>query len=93
MSKTIIASILAASALFAGAAGVATANPIAQTKTTTSTTVKAAPVKVAATRHAYVRRTTKVTPAGRMVSTRTTTGKAVTYDCNKAGNATKKACK
>ena len=30
---------------------------------------------------------------GRMVTTKTSTGKTVTYDCSKAGNATKAACK
>jgi hypothetical protein len=46
----------------------------------------AAPAK-AAPRHAVA------TPTGRMVSTRTTTGKKITYNCSKAGNAAKKACK
>lgn len=30
---------------------------------------------------------------GRMVTTKTSTGKTITYDCSKAGNASKKACK
>jgi hypothetical protein len=32
-------------------------------------------------------------PAGRMVTTKTSTGKAITYNCSLAGNMTKKACK
>jgi hypothetical protein len=116
MSKTIIASMLAASALFAGAAGIATAKPLPQTmtaakvapakarlvKTATTKTTVAAAAKPAPTvkTHAAVathRTTTKLaassTPAGRMVTTKTTTGKSITYNCSKAGNATKKACK
>jgi outer membrane biosynthesis protein TonB len=30
---------------------------------------------------------------GRMVTTKTSTGKTITYNCSKAGNANKKACK
>ncbi len=30
---------------------------------------------------------------GRMVTTKTTTGKTITYNCGKAGNANKQACK
>lgn len=41
----------------------------------------------AAPRHAAA------TPTGRMVTTKTSTGKAITYNCSLAGNATKKACK
>ena len=33
------------------------------------------------------------TPAGRMVTTKTTTGKTITYNCSLPGNAAKKACK
>jgi hypothetical protein len=33
------------------------------------------------------------TPAGRMVTTKTTTGKTITYNCSLPGNASKKACK
>ena len=32
-------------------------------------------------------------PTGRVVTAKTTTGKTVNYDCGKAGNKTKKACK
>ncbi len=32
-------------------------------------------------------------PAGRIVTATTKTGKTVHYDCSKAGNANKKACK
>ena len=35
----------------------------------------------------------KGTTGGRMVTTKTSTGKTVTYNCSLAGNATKKACK
>lgn len=34
-----------------------------------------------------------VAAAGHMVTTKTTTGKTITYNCSKAGNANKKACK
>lgn len=42
---------------------------------------KPAPVRVAAK------------PAGRLVTTKTSTGKTVTYNCSLTGNATKAACK
>lgn len=32
------------------------------------------------------------TANGRMVTTKTSTGKTITYNCSKAGNANKKAC-
>lgn len=35
----------------------------------------------------------KPAPSGRLVTTKTTTGKTITYNCSKAGNANKKACK
>ena len=33
------------------------------------------------------------TPSGRMVTAKTKTGKTITYDCGKAGNKNKTACK
>ena len=37
--------------------------------------------------------TTRPAPGGHMVTTRTSTGKTVTYDCRKPGNAAKAACR
>ena len=68
---------LTAAALASGLAGVATAATPAQTHAAGRT----------ATRHAAP------AAAGRMVTAKTSTGKTVTYDCSKAGNAAKKACK
>lgn len=62
---------------------VVTTKPVAATKTTTSTTKT-----VAKTKTVKAART-----GGRMVTTKTSTGKTITYDCSKAGNATKSACK
>lgn len=78
-------------------------------KTTTTTTAKpsmfqrmkatlagkpaASAAPVAATKTTTVRRTAAATPNGRMVTTKTSTGKTITYNCSKAGNANKKACK
>lgn len=36
---------------------------------------------------------TKTTTPARMVTTKTKTGKTITYNCSKPGNATKAACK
>jgi len=55
----------------------------------------AAPTTPAAkpTAVAKVKAVKKTAVTGRMVTTKTTTGKTITYDCSKAGNASKKACK
>jgi hypothetical protein len=62
-------------------------------KTTVATTTKPT---VAATHKTTVKTTKTVKAArtgGRMVTTKTSTGKTITYDCSKAGNANKAACK
>ena len=71
------------------------AKPVAAaTKTTTTTHVEkkplAAPQVTQTTRR--VRAAAVKQPSGRMVTTKTTTGKTITYDCGKPGNKNKKAC-
>lgn len=66
--------------------------PAKATATKTTTAVKTAAVtttaKPAATWHKAA-----AAPTGRIVTATTKTGKTVHYDCSKAGNANKKACK
>ncbi|MDB5701492.1 MAG: hypothetical protein JWL66_1691 [Sphingomonadales bacterium] len=57
------------------------AKPVTAAKPAAKTAMIATPRHVAST------------PAGRMVTTKTTTGKTITYNCSLAGNASKKACK
>jgi len=52
----------------------------------TTPTAKPAPV-------AKVKTVKASATTGRMVTTKTSTGKTITYNCSKAGNASKKACK
>lgn len=68
-----------------------TAAAPAKAVATTTKTVVTKPATTVAARPAAVR----AAPAanGRMVTTTTSTGKRITYNCSKAGNADKKACK
>lgn len=57
-------------------------------------TVAAAKTDAAAAKTEKAARTAKVAAAdAHKVTTKTSTGKTVTYDCSKAGNKTKAACK
>lgn len=82
MTKFVPFAFAAATLAFAGAANAQT--PVAHATTATHTMVAS-------------KTTTKTTkPAAassRMVTAKTSTGKTVTYNCSKAGNANKKACK
>lgn len=76
----------------------ATAAAPAKAVTTTTKTVATRPVATAVARPAVAPRPAAVRAApaaanGRMVATTTSTGKHITYNCSKAGNADKKACK
>ncbi len=97
--------IAAATALLCGTAALAQ-TPVAKTTTkttavkatpaatkTTVTTSKSTPPATAvhATTVAHSRTTT--TTGGRMVQAKLKNGKTVTYDCSKAGNQKKTACK
>jgi large subunit ribosomal protein L22e/Meckel syndrome type 1 protein len=64
------------------AAPVAPTPPAAPARAASVPSVRAAPAAVAAT-----------TKSGNIVEWKTTTGKIVHYDCDKAGNKTKQACK
>ncbi|WP_298674557.1 hypothetical protein [uncultured Sphingomonas sp.] len=66
---------------------------VATTKTATVTKPAMASSSAMATKATHVTHKTAAAPNGRMVTTKTTTGKTVTYNCSKAGNANKKACK
>jgi hypothetical protein len=81
MTKSLPFILLSAGALVAGTAAIADAQT--STKTTTKTTAHRA------SNGQFVKKTT----TAKMVTTKTATGKTVTYDCAKAGNATKAACK
>jgi hypothetical protein len=73
-----------------------TAKATTAVKTTVVTTKPVATTKSVATQTKTVAKTRTVKAArtgGRMVTTKTSTGKTITYDCSKAGNATKAACK
>ena len=93
---------LAATLAFIGATAASAQNAMApakpmaaSTKTTTTTHVEKKPLaapKVTQTTHST--RTAAVRqPSGRLVTVKTTTGKTITYDCGKAGNKNKKACR
>lgn len=84
------ASLCCGSAAFAQAAPKTTAKTVATSKTTT--TIKPAMGKPTTTSRTTTK-TAVATPKGRLVTTKTSTGKTITYDCGKAGNANKAACK
>lgn len=100
MTKSLPVLFLSAAALL-GAATVADAQGMspagtAKAKTTvtsksTTTTMPAGAASAKATTNTTV--TKKAAANGRMVTAKTSTGKTVTYNCSKAGNANKKACK
>lgn len=102
MNHSLPLALIAAGALCCGSVASAQMKP-APARTTTAktvatshstTTVKPAVGKpVVAARTTTTTRTSASTPKGRMVTVKTSTGKTVTYDCGKAGNATKTACK
>ncbi|VVT07228.1 conserved exported hypothetical protein [Sphingomonas sp. EC-HK361] len=84
MTKSLPFTLLAGAALISGASAFAATTPAKTTATKT--------VAMKTTTHA-VARTTHPAVAGRMVTTKTSTGKSITYNCSKAGNANKTACK
>lgn len=86
MTKSLPFALLAAGSLLSATAAIAAPPMAAQPSTAKASTAT------------HMVRTTHVTTtrrgAGpRMVTTKTSTGKAVTYDCSKAGNASKMACR
>lgn len=106
MTKPLPFLILSAGALVAGTAAIADARPVTThatvaAKSTTTTTakpslmtrMKTAFARPAATSATTTTHTAATAAGGRMVTTKTSTGKTVTYNCSKAGNANKKACK
>lgn len=97
MTRNLTFALLAAASLASGGAAIAATKPMAQAHTTVATrtaVTKQAGKPVAAKRTTVATRTATATAAnGRMVTTKTTTGKTVTYNCGKAGNANKSACK
>ncbi len=98
MTRNLPFAILASAALFSGGVAVAQTAPartsarLVQTQVTTKKTTPTGRTTAAVTtrKTATAARTTS---RGRMVTTKTSTGKTVTYDCRKPGNATKTACK
>jgi len=97
MTRSLPFAILSVAALVSGGMAVAqTPAPRATaathaTRTVTHTTTRPGMARSATTTRTTQQRTTAA--GGRMVATKTTTGKSVTYNCAKAGNANKKACK
>lgn len=96
MTKSLPLAVLAMASLCCGSAALAQAAPKTTAKTVatskTTTTTRPAASKPAATTRATAR-TRVASRKGKLVTTKTSTGKTVTYDCGKAGNATKAACK
>ena len=92
MIKSAILAAISAAALASGGMAYAQTPAAKATATKTTTAVKTAAVtttaKPAATWHKAA-----AAPTGRIVTATTKTGKTVHYDCSKAGNANKKACK
>lgn len=97
MTKFLPLALIAAASLCCGSSAFAQAKMTSAKSVATShsmTTVKPAMGKPAvAAKTTTTTRTSAATPKGRMVTVKTSTGKTVTYDCGKAGNATKTACK
>ena len=94
MTRSLPFALLSTAALFS--AGMAVAQTPTTHATVASHTSTRTMAKTSATRPAMATtRTTQTrTSAGsHMVTTKTATGKSVTYDCSKAGNKTKQACK
>lgn len=81
-----------ASAKPAAKAKVASAKPATKAKVATKTTTHATPAKWTKPA-AKPAAKSKTVSNGHMVTTKTSTGKTITYDCSKAGNKTKAACK
>lgn len=79
MTKTLTAALIASVMMIAAPA--IAQNTMAGMKTTTAHTMTKKTV------------THSAAPTGRMVSTKTKSGKTITYDCGKAGNAKKAVCK
>lgn len=86
MTKSLPFALLAAGSLLSATAAIAAPQMAGQPSATKATT---ATHMVKTTRTTTTRRGAAL----RMVTTKTSTGKTVTYDCSKAGNATKAACK
>lgn len=86
----VVAALVGSQAAFAAP----TAKATTAAKTTVVTTSKPAATSTTKTTVAKSTKTVKAArTGGRMVTTKTSTGKTITYDCSKAGNATKAACK
>ncbi|SEL92558.1 hypothetical protein SAMN05216382_2947 [Sphingomonas palmae] len=93
MTRSLPFALLASAALFSAGMAVAQTpmtHATTAARTTTRTMTKTSSMKPAM---ATTRTTQSRTAAGHMVTTKTATGKSVTYDCSKAGNKTKQACK
>lgn len=95
MTKSLPFALLAAASLGCGAAAIAQTPAATHAVTAQHTTTTKVAGKPTAARVSTATRATTAAPAanGRMVTTKTTTGKTVTYDCTKAGNKAKAACK
>ena len=88
MTRSLPFAILSSAALFC--AGMAVAQtPTTHATTRTMTKTSATKPVMAPTRTTQ----TRIAAGGRMVAAKTATGKSVTYDCSKAGNKTKQACR
>ena len=90
--------LLATASLCCGSAAMATgaqmqAKTQAKTVATNKTTTTTKPAVGKPTGATRTTTKTAVAANGRMVTTKTSTGKTITYNCSKAGNANKAACK
>ena len=89
--------LLATASLCCGSAAMATGMQAqAKTQVKTVATSKTTTTKPGTAKPPVATRTTTRTAVasnGRMVTTKTSTGKTITYNCGKAGNANKAACK
>ena len=86
MTKSLPFPLLAAGSLLSATAAFAAPQGAGQASTAKATTA----THMVKTTHVT---TTRRGTGPRMVTTKTSTGKTVTYDCSKAGNASKTACK
>ena len=71
----------------------ASATPSTKMTTSKTTTTKQAPAMAAKPAATPRAKAAKPAATGRMVTTKTSTGKTITYNCSLPGNAAKKVCK
>lgn len=92
MSKMLRFTAIVATLTLSGMSIAQTTTAMNKTTTVSKTKPLIGPTKATVTTKTDAA-TTAATADGHKVTTKTSTGKTITYDCSKAGNKTKAACK